>query len=131
MGMGSFEIRGLEQLRNQISRINYDEFIKQSAMQLALRLIALAKGKTPVITGNLRRNWQMGTVEKVGNQWVVTVLNNAEYASFVEYGHRNQSHTRWVPGQYILTISENELKTQAPAILQRRLESFLREVFHV
>lgn len=130
MAMGSFDIRGLEQLRDKISRIDYETFIKQQTMQLALRLIALTKEKTPVNTGHLRRSWAMGTVEKVGNEYVVTVSNNVEYASMVEYGHRNRNHTGWVPGRYMLTISENELKEAAPSIINNRIERFLREVFH-
>lgn len=129
MGMGSFDVRGLESLRDRIGRINHEEFIKQQAMQLALRLIALTKDKTPTVTGNLRRSWAMGTVEKSGNQYIVTVLNNAEYATFVEYGHRNKYHTGWVPGKYMLTRSESEIKGQAPAVLARNMENFLREVF--
>lgn len=129
MGMGSFDVSGLERLRDRIGRINHDEFIKQQAMQLALRLIALTKDKTPVDTGNLRRNWAMGSVEKLENEYVVTVLNNVDYASLVEYGHRNRNHTGWVRGRYMLTMSENELKEQAPAILARKIEEFLREAF--
>ena len=130
MSMGSFDIRGLEQLQDRIERIDYETFIKQQAMQLALRLIALTKDKTPVDTGLLRRSWAMGTVEKVGNKYIVTVMNNVEYASMVEYGHRNRNHTGWVPGRYMLTVSENELKEAAPGIINSRIEAFLREVFH-
>ena len=130
MGMGSFNIRGLEQLRDRIGRMDYDRFMRKTAMQLAQRLIALTKEKTPTITGNLKRNWNMGTVEKIGNEYIITVNNNLDYASFVEYGHRNKSHTKWVRGQYMLTVSEEELKREAPAIIQRRMEAFLREVFH-
>lgn len=130
MAMGSFNVRGLEQLRDRIGRIDYETFIKQQTMQLALRLIALTKEKTPVDTGHLRRSWAMGTVEKVANEYVVTVSNNVEYASMVEYGHRNRNHTGWVPGRYMLTISENELKEAAPGIINSRIETFLREVFH-
>ena len=127
--MGSFNVRGLERLRDRIARVDYDRFMRQTAMQLAQRLIALTKEKTPTITGNLKRNWSMGTVEKAGNEYIITVSNNVEYASFVEYGHRNRNHTGWVPGRYMLTISENELKEAAPGIIERRMEAFLREVF--
>lgn len=128
MSMGNFDIRGLEQLRDRIGRMNYEEFIKQQAMQLALMLIGLAKDKTPVITGNLRRNWAMGTVEKAENKYIVTVINNTEYASFVEYGHRNKNNTSWVEGKKMLTLSEIELREQAPSILAQRTEEFLRQV---
>lgn len=127
--MGSFDVRGLEQLRDRIGKIDCENFIKQQAMQLALRLIALTKEKTPVDTGLLRRSWAMGTVERVGNEYIVTVSNNVDYASLVEYGHRNRNHTGWVRGRYMLTISENELKEAAPEIINRRIETFLREVF--
>ena len=127
--MGSFNVRGLERLRDRIASVDYDGFMRQTAMQLAQRLIALTKEKTPTITGNLKRNWSMGTVEKAGNEYIITVSNNVEYASFVEYGHRNRNHTGWVPGRYMLTISENELKEAAPGIIERRVEAFLREVF--
>lgn len=130
MGMGSFDVRGLEELRNRINRVDYDTFIKQQTMQLALRLIALTKDKTPKITGNLRRNWSMGTIEKAGNEYRVKVLNPVEYASFVEYGHRNRNHAGWVRGKYMLTISAEELKEAAPGIINSRIERFLREVFH-
>lgn len=130
MGMGSFDVRGLEQLRDRIGKIDYENFIKQQAMQLALRLIALTKDKTPVDTGLLRRSWAMGYVEKVENEYIVTVSNNVDYASLVEYGHRNKYHTGWVRGKYMLTMSENELKEKAPEIINQRIETFLREVLH-
>lgn len=77
------------------------------------------------------------TVEKSSSGYVVTIINPVKYASYVEYGHR-QEVGRFVPalgkrlkkpfveGQYMLTISEKELETQAPAILQKRIMDFLK-----
>lgn len=76
----------------------------------------------------------------VGSEYHIVLLNPVRYASFVEYGHR-QKPGRYVPaigkrlkssfveGQYMLTLSEKELQSQAPRIIQNRLEVFLREVF--
>ena len=75
-----------------------------------------------------------------GSAYHIVLLNPVRYASYVEYGHR-QKPGRYVPalgkrlknsfvkGQYMLTLSEKELQSQAPRIIQERLEKFFREVF--
>lgn len=40
-----------------------------------------------VKTGNYRRNWT-SDIDKKGKDTVVKCINNAEYASHLEYGHR-------------------------------------------
>lgn len=79
-------------------------------------------------------------IEKNGNTYTITVENTVSYASYVEFGHR-QTPGRYVPaigkklkerfvyGQYFLTHSEEELERIAPAVLQRKLDKFLKEVF--
>lgn len=102
--------------------------------------------------GTLRRGWTGSAeedgkafarslpIEKSGNTYTITVENTVSYASYVEFGHR-QTSGRYVPaigkrlkerfvyGQYFLTHSEEELERIAPAILQRKLDKFLKEVF--
>ena len=88
----------------------------------------------------LRDAWTILPVEKQGDQYIVTVVNNTEYASYVEYGHRQTPgryvpalgktlKASWVKGRFMLTISTQELETQAPALLQQKLYLFLKEVF--
>lgn len=90
--------------------------------------------------GTLRDAWTILPVEKQGDQYIVTVVNNTEYASYVEYGHRQTPgryvpalgkslKASWVKGRFMLTISTQELETQAPALLQQKLYLFLKEVF--
>lgn len=90
--------------------------------------------------GTLRDAWTILPVEKQGDQYIVTVVNNIEYASYVEYGHRQTPgryvpalgkslKASWVKGRFMLTISTQELETQAPALLQQKLYLFLKEVF--
>lgn len=59
----------------------------------------------------------------------VTIRNSTEYASYVEYGHRTRGGKSWVPGHFMMTISAQEIRSIAPAFLQKRLEKTLREVF--
>ena len=90
--------------------------------------------------GNLRRNWTIGQVFKNGNIYSVEVINPTHYASYVEYGHRQtpgrfvpvlgkKLKRAWVPGRFMLTISENEIKENMDAILEKKLDSILKKVF--
>ena len=92
------------------------------------------------VGGNLRRNWTIGQVFKNGNIYSVEVINSAFYASYVEYGHRQtpgrfvavlgkKLKRAWVPGRFMLTISENEIKENMDAILEKKLDSILKKVF--
>ena len=55
--------------------------------------------------------------------------NPIEYASYVEYGHRTANHQGWVPGQFMMTISEQEIQQSAPGILENKIKKFLGGVF--
>lgn len=70
-------------------------------------------------------------VGKVGNNYIIEVVNPVEYASYVEYGHRTANGKGWVSGRYFLTLAEEELRRIAPAVLERKLEKLLREAFNV
>lgn len=79
--------------------------------------------------GTLRRNWDVTTVKKQGYTYSIEVFNDTEYAIYVEFGHRTANHKGWVPGKFMLTISEKEVQNLAPKVVQRKLEAKLREVF--
>jgi hypothetical protein len=57
--------------------------------------------------------------------YTITLTNETEYASYVEFGHRTRNHKGWVKGQFMLTISEEELKRDAPKVLERKLKKML------
>lgn len=66
-------------------------------------------------------------VRKVGNYYIIQIINPVEYASYVEFGHRTRSGG-WVDGKYMLTISEERLKQIAPRVLEKMLYQKIREV---
>lgn len=111
--------------------------------------------------GTMRRGWTAKTEEEAksgsevpipvhvagldvkheGNDYIIVVQNPVHYASFVEYGHRQQPGRfvphigrrlvkSWVQGQFMLKISEDELRSEAPAVIERKMQSFLEEVFN-
>lgn len=79
-------------------------------------------------------------VTKSGGNYMVMVTNPIQYASYVEFGHRQkpgryvpqlgkQLKKAWVPGQYMLTISEKQLESLTPVILENKLKQQLLKAF--
>ena len=111
---------------------------------------AIIKHKSAKKGGTLRRGWTAKTedeaksggkgdavawanslpITKSGNIIQIEITNPVNYASYVEYGHRTKNHKGWVKGQFMLTISEQELDAQAPKILEQKLAKYLGECFN-
>ena len=66
-------------------------------------------------------------VRKVGDYYIIKIINPVEYSPYVEFGHRTRSGG-WVDGKYMLTISEERLKQIAPRVLEKMLYQKIREV---
>lgn len=86
--------------------------------------------------GTLRRMWRATHAKGGSRKYEARVFNPMEYASYVEYGHRQhvgqfvpilgkRLKRAWIPGQHMLQNSRNELNKEMPGILQRRLNAWL------
>lgn len=100
------------------------------------------------VGGTLRRGWTANSeneaksggdvnafvdalkVHYYGGYYVIKITNPVHYASYVEFGHRTRNGKGWVKGQFMLTISEQELQTQAPSIIEKKLTKYLEECFN-
>lgn len=80
--------------------------------------------------GTLKRGWSVGEVVQNGSVYAIEIINPVHYAPYVEYGHRTRDHKGWVEGRFMLTISEEELKKEAPAIIERKIEKFLEDIIN-
>ena len=71
------------------------------------------------------------TIQKQGDLYRVEIINPVHYAAYVEFGHRtrNGGGQGWVKGRFMLTLSEAELRKQAPSVLEKKLEAYLKECF--
>lgn len=162
---GNADFEQLKQLQDRLQKleqIDLDKFCRDVSKELAARLLALVIPRTPVGDypnetgkkgGALRRGWTGGKnagaksyaeslpISKAGNTYTIEVINPVEYASYVEFGHRQtpgrfvpaigkRLTASWVDGQYFLTLSEEDLQRMAPAVIQRKLDQLLREVFN-
>lgn len=107
---------------------------------------AYEKGEKRV-GGELRKHWvddnKYLSVRRVGNLYVVKVENKAEYAFYVEEGHRQHvgqkfpvfidgelrmaTHKKaFVKGQHFLRKAETKLRRKAPTILSAHIGNFMR-----
>lgn len=128
----------LQKRLEELEKIDRDQFCRNVAKELAARLLAKVIKRTPVgqyppesgiMGGTLRRGWTAEQITKTGNTYQIEIINPVHYASYVEYGHRTRDHKGWVEGRFMLTISEQELQQQAPAIIEKKLEQQLKELF--
>jgi hypothetical protein len=147
---GGCNYKELEELKKKLQAVELDSFMESCAKELAARLLAKVIKRTPVGQypsssgkkgGTLRRGWTAGKnssavsfaeslkVQHVGNNYIIEIVNPTEYASYVEYGHRTRNHSGWVKGQFMLTISEEEIDRTAPKILENKIKKKLGELF--
>lgn len=113
-------------VRNIPQQLEIQNFLYQFIGQIGLRIIAKARERTPVITGNLKGAWDIGEVVVNGNELSVEILNGMEYASYVEYGAPNRNGT-WREGRFMLTISVDEVMQQLPQRFQKEFMQFLKD----
>lgn len=150
------DLKKLQKQLNKIKDGNVDVFVEGCAKELAARLLAKVIKRTPVGDysetsgkkgGTLRRGWTSKTHEEAesgkktsaktyvdsltihhyGGFLVIEIVNPVEYASYVEFGHRTANHKGWVQGQFMLTISEQEIQTIAPKVLETKIKKYLEE----
>lgn len=140
----------LKQLKKNIEQLEnkQNEFMEVCAKELAARLLAKVIKRTPVgqypsgsgkTGGTLRRGWTAGKnqnakdyanslkINRFGDTYVIEITNPVEYASYVEYGHRTRSGKGWVEGRFMMTISEQEIKSIAPRILENKIKKLLED----
>ena len=133
--MGKFDYRGLVEFQEQLQKLqNPDVFVELCAKELAARLLRMVVKRTPVGEypqstgkkgGTLRRGWTIGEIRKEGSAYIIDIVNPVEYAPYVEYGHRTSDHKGWVPGNFMMTISEQELEQIAPKVLENKIKDYL------
>lgn len=139
-------LEGFKELEKSLTKIqkDVDDFIASLSKEVAARLLSKVIRRTPVgqykkgygkVGGTLRRGWTAGKkradfiegiqVNKRGGIYEVVIKNSVEYASYVEFGHRTRNHKGWVPGRFMLTISEQELEGDLERIIQNKLQKFI------
>lgn len=128
--LGSFDFSDAKKLQKNLQQMQkeFPAFMEECVRELAGRLLAKTIARTPVRTGDLRRGWQIGQVVRLPGGGVhAEIVNNVEYALYVEYGHVTRLRTGWVNGKFMLTLSAEELERELPAIMDRKLKKYIEK----
>lgn len=154
---GKADMRALKKLEEQFKQLEKnktDEFLRFLTRDLARITLSNVIFRTPVISGDLKRAWTGGvdmspdayvqtrSISRKGNAYVLLLFNSMNYASYVEYGHKQQVgrfvpelgvrlKAPWVQGQFMCRKTVADVKARYPSIARRNLEKFLKENIHV
>jgi len=97
------------------------------------------KGKLKVFEDRENEAWKDATVKGVvrkGENLEITIYNPLEYASFVEYGHRQEAgryvpaigkklKESWVEGHYMATIAIKNIEERLPSRFENQFKIWL------
>ena len=113
-----------------VMKDDYNKFLRKFLIQMAERVLARVKPRTPVVSGDLKRGWELGDIHGEGKHLTIEILNGMDYATDVEYGHRvvhNGIEVGWYNGRFMLKISIDEIQRQMPARYQSEFKQFCLE----
>lgn len=111
--------------------------IERSVRRVKAQAMREVKARTPEDTGHLRRTWHAAGPFISGTVISLEIYNNAEYAPYVESGHRTRTpHTKegikrskgvhWISGSHMLIKTMFELEGQIPGLLSPSLTKALK-----
>lgn len=145
-----------------------DRFLTEFLLEEGIRALTITKENTPVDTGLLRNMWQLGdshnvirlnkeagqkyiadpersktptikSVKRSGNDLVIELYNNVEYASHIEDGHK-QTPGRYVPaigkklvaskveGKHMARLAITQIEKEIPARFENEFKKWLERL---
>lgn len=105
---------------------NLEAFLVDFLLEEAKWVHGETMDRTPVDTGYLRRVWRITGVYRSGGALTFELINDADYASYVELGHTTRKRDKWVEGYYMATISLAKLEERMPADFDKEFTIFLK-----
>jgi len=94
-----------------------------------------AKDQSPVITGFFRKNWRSAPAVKTRDGGVSkNLVNSADYASYVNYGHRTvdgagntTGYVRSANGDHLLERTENYINKRLIELFKAEVEAIQKK----
>lgn len=150
--MGKFDVSAFHRIANACkgARKDWDNFMLELNRDVSNLLLRKLIMLSPVDQGLLRESWQIKTSgEQGGNLWVTVIVNNTEYAYYVNYGHRQEARivpgywqggrfvydpsaktfmtlsNRWVDGQFFVEKAIEETEKELPSLFEKRFIEFM------
>lgn len=126
------DTRELKQLQKKLekSQAEIKQLFIDTSKEIAQEFLQEVIRRTPSSnTNDLKNDWKCDfNVVQNGNTYTITVKNENEIASLIEYGHRTENNG-FKQGHFIMTITEHEIQQKFDKVAQRKVEDFLKGVF--
>lgn len=114
----AFNYKELEKLYKGYKAVaeELEEWLIDFLLENAQWTLGRTKDRTPVDTGYLKKRWRITNVYRLPSTGNIgfALINDADYASYVELGHTTRNREGWVEGYYMATISMEELERRLP-----------------
>lgn len=130
------EISELEKYLESFNEIyeNHWNWERQIVDKYAEKFVGKVQNRTPVDTGQLKASWKKLPATFSGPETVESVVvNRADYASFVEFGHAkpyksgaSPGSSDWVDGYFMLTITEEDVQRALPKWFERDFIDYMK-----
>lgn len=127
MGMVKVDFKQLKDFQKKLqqSQKQVQPTLQDIADDIANEYLQKVKARNPnTNTNELKNNWKTDIVE-TENGYDITIYNNTEYASQIEYGSRT-ADGGFKQGKFMLHITEQEMEKRIEQIAEKILKICLR-----
>lgn len=140
MGFNKSDLAKFQRDLKKLASDEFERFCIEVLEELGQLLLKRVQENINNRTGNLRLSYAVTKVEKNGTMYCITIYSDAEYAPYVEFGHRRKAGY-YIPeygkcttegfteGKFFLTEAEIATERDAPGILSDKLEEYLSKTF--
>ena len=114
---------------------DFDKFMKDFLRDMASRFLAKVIKLTPVDTGNLRNSWVIGNPTGEGIEMSIKIMNAAEYADLVEFGHRGKyvpalgvtlfTDRFFTEGKFMMKLTAERIRWEMPKRLKKAYDEWV------
>lgn len=133
--MTGIEVKGAKELAEMLKQVERKApgRIEKKLNEIAKEVKADAQEKTPVKTGNLKKNFKIEKAKKIGKEYRAGVYNNSNHAHLAEDGHwhvinrgpRKGERIGWVDGFFMLSKAVEDTNRK----IQRELIAWLPTIY--
>ncbi|MGL5868986.1 HK97 gp10 family phage protein [Clostridium chrysemydis] len=124
-----FDFKGLEKFSKDFKKTtnDFDKFLSRFLTDIGIEVLEKTKKRTPKVTGDLREGFEVTNVAIKGNEVVIYLKNDKDYASYIELGHK-EIGGGWIEGAYMATISMEEVERNIPKKFQADFAKFMKRL---
>lgn len=115
----------LKELQADVPKI-FEKVAKKGAIKFVKEVQNRTDKEKLVDTGNYKRNWSAKAIEPASEVYGVECLNNVEYASFLEYGHKLRNGKRW-KGKFVGELAMGDAEYYCIQQLEKEIEKAMRK----